>query len=66
MPEKFIYAIALSKKNVYCAQSLERDIFSSTEIEFVDVIGTKVFPLIFTVTSTNGFYLPPPPLSKSG
>jgi hypothetical protein len=28
------------------------------------IIGTKV--LLFAVTSTNGFYSPPPPLSKSG
>ncbi len=31
-----------------------------TEVEFLDVIGTKEFSsLLFTVTSTNGFYPPP-------
>ncbi len=27
-----------------------------TEAEFLGVIGTKVFRVIFTVTCTNGFY----------
>ncbi len=34
--------------------------------EFLDVIGKKFFSLLFTVTSTNGFYPPPHPSSKSG
>jgi hypothetical protein len=40
----------------------------TTEAEFLDVIKKKVlrvFLLAFTVTSTIGFYSPPP-LSKSG
>jgi hypothetical protein len=35
----------------------------SPEAEFLDVIGTNVLrfsSLLFTVTYTNGFYLPPP------
>ncbi len=31
------------------------------EAEFLNVIGTKVSSLLFTVTSTNGLYVPPPP-----
>ncbi len=42
-------------------------LFHSTEAEFLDVIGTKVLrvsSLLFTVSSTNGFYSPPPPLEQ--
>jgi hypothetical protein len=31
------------------------------EAEFLNVIGTKVSLLLFTVTYTNGMYVPPPP-----
>jgi hypothetical protein len=34
------------------------------EAEFLEVIGTKDSTLLFTVTSTNGFYPPPPPAQK--
>jgi hypothetical protein len=52
-----------SKRSVLTLQKLRMQ--NKPEAEFLDVIGTKV--LLFTATSPNRFYSPPPTLlNKSG
>jgi hypothetical protein len=57
--------LEMSKVFTFVAVICNKAYTVQTEVEFLDVIGTKVLRVflfaIYIVTSTNGFYPPPPP-----